>query len=195
MAPDTTVHNSHVCPHKFAFILDNWIRRLIQNPGKILAGYISPGDIVVDVGCGPGFFTLPLAKAVQTVYATDISNEMLNICRSRAAENNVNNIEFVQSDSINLDIDSNIVDAILLANVYHEFSSNRAILKELHRILKSSGKLFVIDWHRIEMESGPPLEHRLSDKTVIQNFEFADFSFRQAHNIYKQNYVLEFNKD
>ncbi len=55
MAQNPHPHYSHVCPHKFAFMLDNWIRRLIQNPKKILAGYINPGETVMGGGCGKGW--------------------------------------------------------------------------------------------------------------------------------------------
>ena len=52
--------SNHVCPHRMSLMLDNWIRRLLQNPGKIVGEYIKQGDTVVDIGCGPGIYTQEL---------------------------------------------------------------------------------------------------------------------------------------
>ena len=54
--------SERVCPHKFAFMLDNVFRRWIQNPRKILGDLIKRGDTVIDMGCGPGFFSIDMAK-------------------------------------------------------------------------------------------------------------------------------------
>jgi 2-polyprenyl-3-methyl-5-hydroxy-6-metoxy-1,4-benzoquinol methylase len=53
---------SHICSWKHAFALDNPIRRLIHNLQKILGEYIEAGQTVLDVGCGPGTFSLAMAK-------------------------------------------------------------------------------------------------------------------------------------
>jgi ubiquinone/menaquinone biosynthesis C-methylase UbiE len=55
---------SHLCSWKIAFALDNPIRRIIHNPKKILGGYIELGQTVLDLGCGPGTFSLAMAKMV-----------------------------------------------------------------------------------------------------------------------------------
>jgi len=51
-------NNEHICPVERAGGLDNRIRRWLQNPQKILRLYIAEGMTVLDVGCGPGFFSL-----------------------------------------------------------------------------------------------------------------------------------------
>ena len=56
--------SSNVCPHKIAFVLDNPFRKLLQNPSKIVGEYIRQGDTVIDLGCGPGFFSIPMAGFV-----------------------------------------------------------------------------------------------------------------------------------
>ncbi len=53
-----------VCPAELAGSLDNRMRRLLQNPLKILRPYVQEGMTALDVGCGPGFFTLPMAQLV-----------------------------------------------------------------------------------------------------------------------------------
>ena len=69
-----------VCPVERAGRLNNSIRRWFQNPEKILQPYIKEGMIVVDLGCGPGFFTVDMARLVGTsgrVIASDLEEGML----------------------------------------------------------------------------------------------------------------------
>ena len=73
--------NNRICPVEKAGSLDNRIRRLIQNPKKILSPFIKEGMIVLDLGCGPGFFTISLAEMVGNtgrVIATDLQDGMLD---------------------------------------------------------------------------------------------------------------------
>ena len=54
--------NSRICPVELSGGLDNSIRKLLQNPRKILKPYITEGMTVLDLGCGPGFFTIEIAN-------------------------------------------------------------------------------------------------------------------------------------
>ncbi len=56
--------NKHVCPVERAGSLDNRIRRWLQDPQKILGPYIEEGMTILDIGCGPGFFSIDMAQMV-----------------------------------------------------------------------------------------------------------------------------------
>ena len=76
-----------VCPAEHAGWLSTPLRRLGQDPRRILHGLVTEGDTAVDLGCGPGFFTLPMASMVGhggTVIAVDLQQEMLDRLRLRA---------------------------------------------------------------------------------------------------------------
>jgi ubiquinone/menaquinone biosynthesis C-methylase UbiE len=78
--------NEHVCPVALSGSLDNSIRRYLQNPQKILKPYITKGMTVLDVGCGPGFFSLEMARMVGKsgrVIATDMQEGMLQIVKEK----------------------------------------------------------------------------------------------------------------
>ncbi len=78
---------AHVCPARHAWFLTTPLRRLITNPSGILRGLVHEGDTALDLGCGPGFFTLPLAQMVGDrgkVVAVDLQAEMLQRLKSRA---------------------------------------------------------------------------------------------------------------
>ncbi|HNW30493.1 MAG TPA: class I SAM-dependent methyltransferase [Spirochaetota bacterium] len=77
----------HTCPSWFSFSLDNVLRRRFHDPAAILRGYIRPGNSVMDIGCGPGFFTIPMAQMAGengTVIAVDLQKSMLDKMLSRA---------------------------------------------------------------------------------------------------------------
>ncbi len=72
--------DQHTCPAWFSFSLNNALRRIIHKPEAILEGLINPGDTVIDVGCGPGYFTVPMAEITGSggrVIAVDLQDAML----------------------------------------------------------------------------------------------------------------------
>jgi 2-polyprenyl-3-methyl-5-hydroxy-6-metoxy-1,4-benzoquinol methylase len=73
--------NSCVCPSWLAFSLNNSLRRCLHNPEKILGEFVKPGSTVIDIGCGPGFFSAPMAQMAGpsgTVIAVDLQRKMLD---------------------------------------------------------------------------------------------------------------------
>jgi len=78
--------NNCVCPVEIAGGLDNRIRRWLQNPKKILGPYIEEGKIILDLGCGPGFFSIDMAQMVGKsgrVIASDLQEGMLHKVRDK----------------------------------------------------------------------------------------------------------------
>jgi 2-polyprenyl-3-methyl-5-hydroxy-6-metoxy-1,4-benzoquinol methylase len=83
------LRGKHVCPSWLCFTFDNALRKLFQDPDKILSSYIKPGFTVVDIGPGKGYFTIPMCKLVGTegkVIAVDIQEKMLMALQRRASE-------------------------------------------------------------------------------------------------------------
>ena len=101
---------------------------------------------IVEVGCGTGKFTIPLAQAGKKVLAIDYSDEMLEIVRKKAIEYGIDkNIELKNGDIENLDIPSNSYKAVLSIAVARHFENQNKAIFELSRILEKSGVL-VIDY-------------------------------------------------
>jgi len=142
--------NSHVCSHKMAFMLDNWIRKLFQNPRKIVGEYIREGDTVIDFGCGPGFFSTEMARMVGgkgKVVAVDLQEEMLeHVKRKAAAKNLTGRIDYhrCKSDRIGLQLDKK-ADFILAFYMVHETPNPAAFLEEVKPLLNKGGKFLVVE--------------------------------------------------
>ena len=76
-----------VCRPSHSILLDNFFRRMFQKPRKIVGEYIQNGDTVIDLGCGPGFFSIDMAEMAGSrgkLYAVDLQNEMLDKVKKKA---------------------------------------------------------------------------------------------------------------
>ncbi|VVB70021.1 Putative arsenite methyltransferase [uncultured archaeon] len=140
--------SSRVCSWKHAFALDNPIRRLIHDPKKILGEYIKPGQTVLDVGCGPGTFSIAMAKMVGEsgkVIAVDLQEEMLQILREKAVNLGLESRIFThKSDPDRIGV-SLKVDFVLAFYMVHEVPDSKAFLKEIVSLLKPKGKLLIVE--------------------------------------------------
>jgi ubiquinone/menaquinone biosynthesis C-methylase UbiE len=138
------------CPACLSFLveMDNPFTKTNQAQTIIQHLDIKPGMRILDIGCGPGRLTIPLAKTVgQTgqVVALDIQQAMLNKVRDKANKEGLNNIHY-----INLDIGNNHLadagfDRILLVTVIGEIPAQLNALKEIHTALSSHGILSVTE--------------------------------------------------
>jgi len=138
----------HVCPHQFAFMLDNWFRRLIQNPKKIVTEYIQKGDTVIDMGCGPGFFSIDMARMVGEkgkVIAVDLQEHMLAKVKRKAEKHGVlERMNFHQCKLNTIGLQQK-ADFILAYYMVHETPDPRAFLVEIKNMLKNNAKLLVVE--------------------------------------------------
>ena len=137
-----------VCPHQISFLLDNPLRRLLFSPKKRLAKYLEIGNVVVDLGCGPGFFTTEMAKIVGEsgkVYAIDIQPQMLRRVAKKAQTLGLEEIIQTHQASemgIGLDIKADFVWA---SHVIHEVPDQEKTFAQIKLILKESGGLFIME--------------------------------------------------
>ncbi len=154
----------------------------------------SEDEVWVDIGCGPGYFALPLAKLVKKVYAVDIEESMLEKCRLRAKDEKITNIDFIKCTEEEIPVPDDSADRILLANVFHELLNREAIFDEIKRIMKKEGKGYIIDWHPVESPAGPPIEERVPVEEVVSFLEANNFKDIKEYNVYPYHYLLEFTK-
>jgi len=152
-----------------------------QPPARLLAAIgVGVGTRLADIGCGPGFYTLPAAELIGPsgrVYALDVQEPMLARVRQRAAAAGLQSIEALQSQESGLPLPDAAADVVLVANVLHECADRRAFLAEARRILAPGGSLAVIEWRREPMEMGPPLQERMGEEDVrlaLREAGFAD---------------------
>ena len=131
------------------------LRDLFLPPKRILEeAEIKPGCVVLDFGCGPGSYSIAGAEMVGAggkVYALDIHPLACKKVQKAASKKDLNNIETINSDCAT-GLENESVDVALLYDTFHVLSEKKAVLEELHRVLKRDGMLSFNDHHMKEDE-------------------------------------------
>lgn len=141
------MENDHfVCPWRAGPILTASIRKLFHNPRRILSPYLADGITAMDVGCGMGFFTIPMSDMVGkngNVIAVDLQAEMLEGLKKNAEKAGAENITRRQcaQDSLRIKQWNGTVDFALVFWMLHEVPDPKRLIKELYAALSPNGKL------------------------------------------------------
>lgn len=139
---------NHIYSVEKADSLDSKIRRWFQNPRKILAPYVKEGMTVLDVGCGPGFFSIDMAKMVGDsgrVIASDLQEGMLQKLRDKIKGTELDRrvkIHKCQENKIGV---SDEVDFVLLFYLVHEVPNEEELFNEIATILKPDGLVLIVE--------------------------------------------------
>ncbi len=148
MMPDRNDRSNRVCPVERAGILDHRIRRWLQNPQKILSPYIEEGMTVLDIGCGPGFFSIDAAQMVGPsgrVIASDLQEGMLQKLRDKIQGTELEErITLHPCEEDKIGVSAN-VDFVLAFYMVHEVPNPKKFFEEIKSILKPNGRVLVVE--------------------------------------------------
>lgn len=175
----TRTHEAHRrFPDGLAFMLNNPLRRFLSPPGRLVSKLkVGPKDVVLDFGCGPGFFTVALAKISAKTIGVDISPRMLERAAGHARKNGVA-VELMQSDGRKIELNDESVDLVLAVHVLHEVEDRPKVLGEFFRILRLGGRLAIVERTRsngiLSGKLGPPI---ISEDDVIRETTRTGFTF------------------
>jgi len=140
--------NNRVCPVERAGSLDNKIRRWLQNPRKILSPFIEEGMTVLDLGCGPGFFSIDMAQMVGKsgrVIASDLQEGMLQKLKEKIQGTELEErITLHKCQKNRIGVLEN-VDFVLAFYMVHEVPNQEEFLNEIGAILKPNGQIFIVE--------------------------------------------------
>lgn len=160
--------------------LDTKVRRKLLPPEQTLINLdLHDGDIMADIGCGIGYFTIPASKIVGEngkIFAMDILHEMLQDVEMKIKENNISNIETILTEENDLKLEDNKVTIAFISFALHETHEKETFLKEIKRIISPKGRIAIIEWNKNNNESGPPIEHRLDEIDLIKMLDAFEFS-------------------
>lgn len=128
---------------------DNWLRRRLVDPRKLVGQYIRDGQTAADLGCGPGFFTLALAEAVGptgTVYAVDSDERAIRKVERKAVKKGLTNVDARASSAARIGfVPDGSVDFALCHGLFCSMapSERGAAIAELKRILKPDALAYI----------------------------------------------------
>ncbi len=140
-----------VCPWWVGFLLASPLRRITENPVKILSPYVKSGMTVLEVGPAMGFFTFDAARMVGPegrLVCVDIQEKMIRSLLKRVAKRGLTDrIDARVCDDNSLgvgDLDGQ-VDLVLALYIVHEVPDQAALMAELHRALKPQGTMLLVE--------------------------------------------------
>jgi ubiquinone/menaquinone biosynthesis C-methylase UbiE len=145
------VHNHHVCPWWLGYLLSNPIRRLLQDPARIVGPYTREGMTVLEPGPGMGFFTLELARRVGVsgrVIVVDVQMKMIERLKQHAAKAGlIDRIDarIAQPDSMQLGWLGRSVDFVLAFAVVHETPDTAAFFAEAAETMKPVARMLLAE--------------------------------------------------
>lgn len=159
---------------------------------------VKPGDVVCDLGCGNGFYSIKLAKLVGErgrVIGVDIQREMLGLLKDRAAQEKITNIELVLGNTVDPKLKPHSIDLLLLVDVYHEFDHPEEMLAAIRKSLKPSGRVALAEF-RAEDPKVPikPL-HKMSKEQILKEFPPNGFKLVEEFDKLPWQHLMFFQRD
>ena len=137
---------------------------LFRDPYQALdAAGLEPGQKVLEVGCGPGFFTIPAARIVGekgNVYALDVSPLAVERVQQKIEKEGATNVKTILADAAQTGLPDQSFDLIFVFGFAHSVGNMDDILTELHRLLKPSGILAIEGASRISSKLFYPVERQ-----------------------------------
>ena len=177
---------------KHAAHLNDPRRIQIQNPDLIWdkLDLLKP-EVLVDIGAGTGFFAVPFAKKMEhgTIYACDLSEDMLKLLKENIPDDTRADIIPVRMDENEIPLETEIADLVFMANLHHELAEPPKLLAEAYRVLKRTGKMAIIDWKK-DASFGPPPSIRVTNDIIRTHMSETGLVNIQEYDVLKFHYFL-----
>lgn len=165
----------------------DWWAALWPDPeGVVRSLGVEPGMVVVDLCCGDGYFTAPIARIVEgKVYGVDIDPAMLEQTRAEVERAGSTVLDLICADARDLpNLLPGKVDYVLIANTFHGVSDKTAMARDVATVLEPSGRFAVVNWHPLPRERtvvlgkprGPRTDMRMSPDDVRSVVEPAGYT-------------------
>lgn len=172
--------------------LESAERRERMDPAKLAEGMnLSSVDVVLDIGCGTGFFGVEAAARCGKLIGVDISEQMLSVFREKLDKNGISNVELKIGKGEDIPVGDGECDVVFHVNLFHEIHDIKKFHAEIKRALKLGGRLFCVDWQKRETQGGPPLDHRIDVETAVESLQRDGFAVLKKHEMYEDQYVIE----
>ena len=165
---------------------------------SIIQFFLKDGMRVADFGAGTGAFTKAISEQVGytgTVYAIEIQKDLLARLESDLKEKRISNVVYVWGDVEKrggTKIPDRSVDAVVISNILFQAQDKLGLIDEAKRILKSDGKVLVIDWKESFASMGPIKNHIVTKDDALSLFRKRGFAFLEEISTTPHHYGIIF---
>lgn len=188
---------SQVMGHLGAGWLERPTREREERTDLLLASLdLEPDDVVVDLGAGTGYFTLPIARRLTRgrALAVDLQPEMLAIIRERAAAEGLDNVELVHASAQDPGLAPDTVDWVLMVDAYHEFSRPREVMRAIFLALRPGGRVALVEYRAEDPAVPIKRLHKMSEAQARRELEAVGFAWIETRDVLPQQHLLLFEK-
>jgi SAM-dependent methyltransferase len=191
-------HDRHRNPVEFEHYLEKLEgpdRAAWQRPDRLVDALgLRPGDVACDVGAGPGYLALRIARAVGprgTVYAVDIEPRMIEALRRRAREEGIRNVRAILAGPGRVALPPRRCDLILIVNTFHHFTDGVGYLRALAGRLARGGRIVNVDFHGRDLPVGPPAGLKVSRSAFLAAAREAGLTQARERRFLPYQYYVE----
>jgi ubiquinone/menaquinone biosynthesis C-methylase UbiE len=208
---------AHVMGHEAADWLERPEREKEERADLLLPALrLQPGDAVADIGCGSGYYTRRLAKAVDgpltpsrsptdgeqvsaarvrgLVYAVDIQQEMLDLLTNKLAAESIFNVKPVLGTITDPKLPRRSVDLILMVDVYHEFDHPFEMVEAMCRSLKPGGRIVFVEFRAEDPDVPIKRVHKMSEAQVRKEMSVHPLEWVETIGTLPQQHVIAFQR-
>ncbi len=181
-----------------------WWSALWPDPAAVVATVgIAPGMTVIDLCCGDGWFTRPIARIARSVVAIDIDPDLLGQARAGLTGAELTRCAFVLGDACDVTtLAPGGADFIFLANAFHGVPDRPRLARAVHDTLRLGGRFAVVNWHRRPREQttvmgeprGPRDALRLTPEMTIAAVESGGLAYTRLIEIPPYHYATVFSR-
>jgi SAM-dependent methyltransferase len=189
---------AHVMGHEGADWLERPEREEEEKPSLLMESLkLRPGGTAADIGAGTGYLSWRLARAVGEkgkVFAVDIQKEMLDLLVRKMADRKITNVEPVLGSITDSRLPPDVVDLVLMVDVYHEFSHPYEMMRSICKALKPGGRVVFVEY-RLEDPSVPIKRlHKMSEAQVRKEAELHSLEWVETLKVLPRQHIIVFRK-
>lgn len=153
-------------------------------------------EVMVDIGAGTAFFSIAMLRQFgsRIIYACDTSQIMIDWITENVVPD-YKQIIPVLSGEDTIPLNKDIADVVFMINLHHELEYPERTITESYRLMKPNGKIFIVDWKKIQMEEGPPIEIRCHSDQVRDQLETCGYSEVEVHEDLPKHFLVTGRKN
>ena len=170
-----------------------------EEPARLMKALnVQQGQVVCDLGCGNGFYSLKLAEAVGpegTVLAVDIQKEMLELLQRRADKGQVKNIKPILGEVDDPRLPEAKVDLMLIVDTYHEMDHPQEMLAAIRKSLSARGRVALVEFRAEDPKVPIKEEHKMSKKQIVKEWSANGFKLVSEFDGLPWQHLMFFQRD